>query len=357
MLENIDSRPNKRFKPIKWSELHQLPKREYLIKHLLDRSGTSVIYGESNCGKTFIALDLALHIVKAKPWHNHKVYSSAVVYVATEGGLGLQERLEAFRLHNNCNEDGEFYLITASIDLCSSPKDAKELVQEIRSIPNVGLIVIDTLSRAMAGGNENSPDDMGRFIRICDYIKQETRSHILIIHHAGKDPSRGARGHSALRAAVDSEFEVTKIDNGFISLEVKKQRDTRTGDIYYFDLLPIKIGKDEDGIDIHSCVLSCAQEPPAQKKRLSKQKKRAVEAIREAMIDHGRMVAPKKAMAPIRCITLSEAREALIRCNISAADQPDDIRRSIARVLKELCDAGITATYNEFIWFPDNPDE
>ena len=140
MHENIDSRPNRRFKPIKWSELHQLPKREYLIKHLLDRSGTSVIFGESNCGKTFIALDLALHIIKDKPWQNHKVCTSAVVYVATEGGLGLKERLDAFRWHNKCNEDGEFYLIPTSIDLCNSQKDTQELVQEISSIPKLGAV-------------------------------------------------------------------------------------------------------------------------------------------------------------------------------------------------------------------------
>jgi RecA-family ATPase len=71
------------------------------------------------------------------------------------------------------------------------------------------MIVLDTLSRVIAGGNENAPDDMGQLIGNCDRIRAEARAHVMLVHHTGKDEARGARGHSSLRAATDTEIEVS----------------------------------------------------------------------------------------------------------------------------------------------------
>ena len=214
-----------RFRPYRWEELEHLPASKPLIKGLLDSGAMSLIYGESNCGKTFITLDIALHLALNLEWSGHKVKQGAVVYIAAEGGLGIRERLEAFRSHHKITGYGEFYVIPTGLDLCHDQSDAQEIIKEIKAIPNVALIVIDTLSRAMSGGNENNPDDMGRFICHCDKIREETKSHLMIIHHSGKDTTKGARGHSALRAAVDTEIEVTK-DNltNIVTAEIKKQR-------------------------------------------------------------------------------------------------------------------------------------
>ena len=110
-------------------------------------------------------------------------------------------------------ENVHLYVLPAGVDLCRSAADTKAIIialAEIAEAAAVELVVVDTLSRALAGGNENSPDDMGAFVRNCDKIRQATGAHLMAIHHTGKDEARGARGHSLIKAAADTELEVNK---------------------------------------------------------------------------------------------------------------------------------------------------
>lgn len=388
---NLHSEPTRRLKPYAWSELHLLPKRKALIKGLLDCGAMSVIYGESNCGKTFLVLDLAAHIARGISWRGMKTRQGAVVYVAAEGGLGLEERLTAFRSYHEIGDYPPLYVIPASIDLCSYENDLDELTREIKCInreieePNfiqhckkcgfvqesapvckvcghvfyrqidISVVVIDTLSRAMAGGNENSPEDMTAFIGNCDKLREATGAHVMVIHHSGKDRERGARGHSALKAAVDTEIEVTK-DDGIITAEVKKQRDGKTGTKFSFIMQSVSVGQDDDGDQITSCALIPTDRKPITRRSLKGQKKRALGLIRDCVIGSGEKRNVKSGMPPVTCITLDQARDALKAGNISAAEKPDDIRRIIGKVITELNDLGITVTYGDYIWLPEQPD-
>ena len=85
-----------RLKPILWSDLDKLPKREALVEGFIDCAALSVMFGPSGCGKTFFALDLAVHVALGRPWRGRAVLQGAVVYVAPEGGYGILERLTAF---------------------------------------------------------------------------------------------------------------------------------------------------------------------------------------------------------------------------------------------------------------------
>lgn len=354
----LQSPPRRRLQPYAWSELHLLPKRRALIKGLLDCSAMSIVYGESNCGKTFLALELAAHIARGMNWRGRKTRQGAVVYIAAEGGLGLEERLTAFRRHHAMQEYPPFYLIPAAINLCSEDCDTAELIGEINALVNVAVVVIDTLSRAMAGGNENSPDDMTAFIGKCDRIKEETGAHIMVIHHSGKDSSKGARGHSALRAAADTEIEVTKDSaSGIVTAEVKKQRDSRTGDKFFFTLKSIELGQDEDGDKITSCVLIPTDETPSTKKSVPKTLRRPLEILQNCLIDKGTVRPVRQGMPAVMCITLDEYREALKIGNISGSDKPDSVNKAVCRAIDRLNDASITVSYGDYIWLADKQDK
>ena len=101
----------------------------------------------------------------------------------------------------------------------------------------------------MAGGNENSPDDMGAYIKNCDTIRERVKTVVDSIHHKGKDNAKGMRGHSSLFAAADTVIEV---ERGLAT--AVKQRDMDTGDAVEFDLREIELGTDEDGEPITSAV-------------------------------------------------------------------------------------------------------
>ena len=114
-------KPRERLIPIPWSEIHCLPRRESLAAGLLDRAAMSVVYGGSNTGKTFFALDLSACFALNREWRGRRVRHGAVVYIAAEGGLGIEERLTAYRLHHGVKADGvPLYVIPEPIDLCKS---------------------------------------------------------------------------------------------------------------------------------------------------------------------------------------------------------------------------------------------
>src|SRR5262249_21188651 len=144
--------------------------------------------------------------------------------------------------------DVPFYVIPEPIDLCRSDADVNLLLRRIGKLPPLALIEIDTVSRTMNGGNENAPDDMGRFVAHCDKLRLATTAHVLAIHHSGKDEARGARGHSLLKAACDTEIEVAADDaTDKRTATVVKQRDHRTGDVFGFSLRSVDLDRAVNG--------------------------------------------------------------------------------------------------------------
>lgn len=243
----------------------------YLVKGMLDVGTMSVVYGPSNSGKTFWTIDLAYHIAIAAPWRGRRVNRTSVLYLAAEGGNGVINRVVALKQeHGVC--DVPLAVKRAGLDLLHDQADLQHIVDlsaEVKArLPDAPhLIVIDTLSRVMAGGDENSAADMTALIRNVDAIRAITGAHILIVHHTGKDAARGARGHSSLRAATDTEIEIANEDGARAAI-VTKQRDHQGGETFAFDLKSITLGQDADGDDVTSCVVvvTDAEEYTAAKK-------------------------------------------------------------------------------------------
>lgn len=147
----------------------------YLVKGWLDRGAASVVYGESNVGKIFFALDVALHVAAGLPWRDSKLtgmrgtdHAGPVVYVAAEGGTGINNRNDAIRRDNpDLLKESNFILLPTGLDLC-----------------------------AATGGDENTAQDMGAFIQNVGLLRERTGAHVMVIHHSDKDTRKGARGSS-----------------------------------------------------------------------------------------------------------------------------------------------------------------
>jgi KaiC/GvpD/RAD55 family RecA-like ATPase len=224
-----------------------------LVEGLLDHGALSVLYGESNTGKTFVALDIAFHVATGAAWQTKAAEQAAVVYVAAEGGGNIKKRIAALRIHHKTGS-APLALVPCPIDLSGAGADVGPLVELVASaaakIGPIKLVVIDTLARAMGGGNENASEEMGALIRNVDRIRAETEAHVLLVHHSGKDKAKGARGHSSLRAAVDTEIEIEAR-----KITITKQRDMEIGGPLGFDLESVTIGQDARGRAVTSCVV------------------------------------------------------------------------------------------------------
>lgn len=222
-----------------------------LVEGLLDVGAASLLYGPSNVGKTFVVLDMAHAIATGRPWSGRATTKSGVLYLALEGGGGIRKRFAALRKDHAGATPDNFVLACTTIDLCGSTESARDIVLAARSLPGgCGLIVIDTMARAMNGGDENSGVDVGKFVANVDRIRQATGAHVLIIHHSGKEITRGARGHSSLRAAVDTELEIS---DG--TIKNPKQREHDRIDDIAFALETIALGADTKGRAVSSAVV------------------------------------------------------------------------------------------------------
>ena len=286
-----DGAPQERRLATVWADAIRLElDRPGLVDGLLSTTAMTVLYGESGSGKTFVALDLACHVAAGLPWRGMDVEQGVVVYVAAEAPESVQRRVWAWKRHHGV-EHLPLVIVTSSVDLLNGDAEAVlELIRELRERHGrIALVVIDTLARAMTG-NENAPEDMGRFVAACGRIREACEGHVLVVHHCGKDQARGARGHSSLRAATDVELEVTNGEDGGC-VRVTKHRDEAGGRSYGFRLETVELGTNSKGRVVTTCVAAEA-EPPERatgrdKRQLGPNERIVLEALAAALVDHG----------------------------------------------------------------------
>ena len=258
-----------RFNFLTTSQLSQLPATRWRVKNLLPAQGLASIYGPSGSGKSFLALDLLAKVSMGQEWYGMKSDSCPVVYVALEGVGGIRNRLAAYEKHYSVSLPENFRVVTDKLSLFNS--DAQTFAEEVNLAElSGGVIVIDTLAQSAPQADENASADMGRIVSNAQALQRLTGSLVILIHHTGKDATRGARGHSSLHAALDAAIEVRRPKEGREWL-ISKSKDGEDGLKNDFRLLPITLGFDEDGDLITSCVAvsdaarQSAPKPPAGK--------------------------------------------------------------------------------------------
>ncbi len=242
-----------RFKFLTARELDVLPELTWVVKGLLPAQGLAAIYGPSGSGKSFLALDLMASIVLGQPFYGRKVSQRPVVYCALEGRGGIKNRLAAWRQHHGQELPDSFRALSENWSLLNQG-DVRSLADAVNAAGlSGGVLVIDTLNQAAPGMDENSSQDMSNAIHNAMLVQQMTGGLIVLVHHTGKDLSRGMRGHSSLHAALDAAICVTNAEAGR-HWELAKSKDSDDGSQHQFQLKQIELGRDSDGDPVTSCV-------------------------------------------------------------------------------------------------------
>lgn len=246
-----------------FSEIAESPDPEWLIEDLIPAGGLVLMCARYGQGKTFLGLDASLAIARGSRWNGLEVQQGAAFYVAAEGQLSM--RVRAYQKHHGLEGSVlPFAAIQEAIDLFHPNADLEPLIAAAKAFAAstgqpLRLITLDTLAWVMAGGDENAGKDISALLANLARLQRETGAAILLIHHFGKDESRGARGHSSLVAAVDTSLEIS---SGI--LKVEKQRDGETGACFGFRLVQVDLGPDSRGKRRTSCVVQAtdAGTPP-----------------------------------------------------------------------------------------------
>ena len=330
------------------------------VQGLLTENAMSVVYGESNCGKTFFMSDLAFHVSQGKKYNGRRVEKGNVLYLSLEGKRGIKNRISAYKMENNVDLDG-FLMMPCQVDFINSEDDIPQLVDLIMDANkkfnhNIKLVVVDTLARAIGGGDENSGVDMGTLVKHSDLIRQYTNAHICFIHHSGKDKARGARGHSSLRAAVDTEIEISRTEGADYSVvKIPKQRDMDRDDDFCFKLKRVVLGLNKWMEEVTSCTvepydIKVDTEANAEKRIKSGKTKTAYDALKEAIMEKGfRGTGPE--MPNCKVITIDIFKRYLQKRGV-LSDNPASQRKQFERVHDDLIENKLIVVRDDYVWIP-----
>ncbi|MBX9746448.1 MAG: helicase RepA family protein [Hyphomonadaceae bacterium] len=362
---------------LEWCEDAKPQEGSWLIKGLLPSSGLACFYGPSRAGKSFLALEWFLRLAHGDDILGCKSQRTGVCYVGAEAANGIRKRIAAWIQENGREDDAApFALIGRGVDF-SNPEapDVEELIELLRDAADafneergapLGVVVIDTLARATPGADENSSADMGAVLAAMERIGEALGVLVVLIHHTGKDATRGARGHSSLFAALDTAIELSHDEEaGTRSLKLAKQKDDEDGRSWGFRLKPVTIGMDGDGDPVTSCVIEYTDAPEAK----SKSRRSPVQASSERIVlDALKAVLSTAGARPPGCVPcaagtyaapLELVRQRAFKTGLSQeGETPAAKRTRWNRALEKLAGAGTVKVWRsdgemeDWLWLP-----
>lgn len=264
--------------------------RREIVKDFIPARALVEIHAEAGGGKSAVIVDLCLHIADGREYRGRRVERQPVIYCALEGHGGIDNRVIAAAAELDITE-APFALVKASDNFRDPEAAAKAAALAKQLVAEHGgdcpVVVIDTFTAALgAGGSDCDPADVTAFLaNVQEHLLG--RCSVLIAHHYGKDASRGARGWSGLRAALDVEAEIDR-DDDLRVLRITKSRDgsdVQAG--MCFRLHGREIGTNTYGEPVTAVVVEHLADEDAAKrgKRLSPKARAALNVLWEAIKD------------------------------------------------------------------------
>lgn len=189
-------------------ETQEIPKVTWDVDGLVEHRGFTSIIGTPGAGKSFVALDMILHMATGKPWQGRDVQQQNVLYVIGEGLPGVIARVREWEIRHEEDLRGKFFMITEPM-LTNGNAATWAWMCALMLKYNIKTVVFDTLSRMIAGTDENSSKEMNQVINVFDKVRTVTGAGVVVVHHTSKSGGSG-RGSSALQGALDSEIMVEK---------------------------------------------------------------------------------------------------------------------------------------------------
>jgi hypothetical protein len=126
----------------------------------------------------------------------------------------------------------------------------------------IRLVVIDTLATNFGLGDENSPTDMARFLaHLKIHIQATFTCSILVVHHTGKDATKGSRGGSSIEGNADCVFTLKRAESSDghrhrVTLHCKHTKDSERPPDIILKSVPVELGyNDPKGYPVTSLIL------------------------------------------------------------------------------------------------------
>lgn len=261
----------------------------WLVKNFLEQGSLNLLFGEPGAGKSLLALDWAFCIATPLKWCGLHTQKADVVIIAGEGFPGTQRRVKALEIKYGMKAPPGLFISEIPAQMLDS-ENVQWIAETIKKLcPSPGLVIIDTLHRNM-DGDENSSQDIGKFINNIDMFLKPLGAAVLVVHHSGHGQKDRSRGSSSIRAAMDGEFSMAKNNEGII-LTCHKSKDFEALNPLQFSLQVTTLGdwQDDDGKLLTSVYLEHQGGAMANNKRskLSARDNQLLTSLSDAVSVHG----------------------------------------------------------------------
>lgn len=334
----------------------------WLVKGLIPLYGLSVVYGPPKTGKSYWLFDVLMHCVLGLTYRDRSVRQGPVVYVVAEGIEGFRARVEAFRVSklSGAKEGLPFFILPAPIDLVAEQDEFIDLVRKtLKDEPPIA-IAFDTLNRTMYGP-ENSDMAMRDYIGAIDAVRSAFNCAAIVVHHSGVEGGR-PRGHTSLTGAADAQLSVTRSKAGLMVVKVDAMKDGPEGAVVCSRLEPIKVGVDEDGDDITSCIVCEAylsgEESDGDGGKLSPQERKALNVLRALIEEEGISSDGEDVPEEVRGVARKRWRAECLSQGLAQGGDAEAFKKAWQRVRKTLVEANYVVISDEgFVYLVDDDME
>jgi len=172
------------------------------------------------------------------------------------------------------------------------------------------------------------------------------------VHHCGKEQSKGSRGHSLLRCAVDTEIEVVR-DQATSTAIVSKQRDGATDGQIAFRLHQIELGTDPDGDPVTSCIVEAVDAPPQNRRggiTLPPGAKIALSTLQKAIAEAGTEAPASNHIPAGRVVGVETWRRYHYAGTASDGTTDGARKKAFQRAREKLQAAGLIGLHTDQVW-------
>jgi hypothetical protein len=329
-----------------------------ILKGFLNKGEISSTIGAPKSGKSAVITEIAVHCAAGKDWHGHRSKEKCgVVIFALERADLYRRRLDAYQLAG-WGANLPIDVIGGILDLLSK-NCVKEIVADVREAEqlmgcSVGLIVIDTFSKALSSGDEDKAKDQNRAAANLRRVLEELDVHIACVGHTGKDQSRGERGSNARLGDIDALVGITG-DGKIKTIAVLAANDQPERVIGQFKIEMVELDIDEDGdlktVSIISAEAVDGEVPGTGRGGLNRSQRLALELLTRAINDQGRPP-PNTNEFPhnISVVRLDEWQAVCERGGLSSAEKRDDRDRAFRRAKDTLLADHRIGIWDGWVW-------
>lgn len=251
---------------------HDLQTQEFVMFPIYAENETVVIFAEPKTGKTAIALTTALHIACGMDYGGFKVAAGGpTLYYALEGsrairlrvaawkktqkeaGIELPERIPAFVVERPVNFLKEDQRVASVAQIVAANEYSKKFGSPLKAI------FIDTLTKAMAGGDQNSVEDTSHLFELVNLLRGAgITATIVFVHHKARGGN--VRGSTNIEAEPDMLIDVSK-KGETVCFKIARARSIEDGLRFYFELKGVDLGKTVQGHPLAGVIATPVEAP------------------------------------------------------------------------------------------------